>query len=227
MTRRALLIHGLSSNATTWWRVREALEAEGWAVTSPELRGHGSAPRAERYRLADYAADLPAGPWDLVIGHSLGGAVAVLLADRAARLVLLDPVLQVPAADRDEIVASQLAELEATPEQIRRDKPHWHPRDQELKAAAVRGADPATVVRTFADNPEWDVLAEVAAIRVPTLILGGDHAVYSMLPTATADAVVAANPLVSYRVIPGAGHSLHRDRPEETLAAIRAFVAST
>ena len=225
MTRRALLIHGLSSNSTTWWRVAAALETEGWQVITPDLRGHGSAPRAESYAIADYASDLPAGPWDLVVGHSLGGAVAVLAARSASRLVLLDPVLEVAPDEFDEIEADQLAELDLTIESIRVAKPHWHPRDHELKAAAVQQADPRAVERTFRDNPDWNVVDAAAALTMPTLILGGDHRVYSMLSTETADAVVAANPKVTYRVIEGSGHSLHRDRPDETIAAILDFVA--
>ena len=64
------------------------------------------------------------------------------------------------------------------------------------------------------------VVDETATLDVPTLILGGDHAVYSMLATGTADALTAANPLVEYRVVVGAGHSPHRDKPDETLPAI-------
>ena len=220
MTRRALLIHGLSSNSTTWWRVAAALEERGWEVTTPDLRGHGTAPRAESYAIADYASDLPAGPWDLVVGHSLGGAVAVLVAGTASRAVLLDPVLEVAADEFDAVKADQLAELDLTIESIRAAKPHWHPRDHELKIAAVRQADPRAVERTFSDNPGWNVVEAAKAITVPTLILGADHRVYSMLSAATADAVVAANPNVAYRIIDGAGHSPHRDRPEETIAAI-------
>ena len=84
----------------------------------------------------------------------------------------------------------------------------------------MRQADRTAVDRTFGDNPGWNLLAEATALAVPTLILGADHAVYSMLPAETAEAIVAANPLVEYRIIEGAGHSLHRDRPEQTIAAI-------
>lgn len=222
MTRRALLIHGLSSNHGTWWRLAETLTADGWDVSAPDLRGHGDAAPAARYSFADYASDLPAGPFDLVVGHSLGGAVAVV-AQRGARLVLLDPVLEVRPEDWDEIRADQIAELDLTEDSLRADKAHWDERDIEHKLAAVREANPAMVGRTFDDNPGWSVVAAASALTVPTLILGGDHAVYSMLATSTVDAVTAANPLVEYRVVAGAGHSPHRDRPEPTIAAILEF----
>jgi len=227
MTRRALLIHGLSSNHGTWWRLTETLEANGWEVTAPDLRGHGAAAPADRYSFADYASDLPVGPFDLVVGHSLGGAIAVVassrVADSGARVVLLDPVLEVAAEDWDEVRADQIAELDLTEESLRADKRHWDDRDIEHKLAAVRAADPVMVGRTFDDNPGWSVVPQISAITVPTLILSGDPAVYSMLATSTVEAVTAANPLVEYRVIAGAGHSPHRDKPDETLAAILEF----
>ena len=220
---KALLIHGLSSNSTTWWRVAEALTDDGWDVTTPDLRGHGTAPRGDSYSLADYAGDLPTGPWDLVIGHSLGAAIGVLLGHTAKRLVIIDPVLEVRAEDFDEVKAEQLAELELTPENIRAGRPHWSERDLELKIAAVGQVDPTAVERTFSDNPTWDVLDVAKSLTTPTLILSGDPAVYSFVLPETAHDLTAANPLVEYRVMVGTGHSVHRDDPEGVIAAIREF----
>ena len=217
---KALLIHGLSSNSSTWWRVRDALEDNGWDVTSPDLRGHGTADRAPEYSLAGYASDLPDGPWDLVVGHSLGGAIAVLRAATARRLVLLDPVLEVRPEDFDAIKAEQLAELRLTPETIRASKPLWSEKDLDLKITAVAQVDPTAVERSFSDNLTWNVLDAARAIAVPTLILGADPAVYSLLATDTAEALVAANPQVEYRVVEGAGHSVHRDNPDLVIEAI-------
>ena len=220
---KALLIHGLSSNSTTWWRVADALKSDGWGVTTPDLRGHGTAPRAASYSFADYASELPPGPWDLIVGHSLGGTIAVLLGDTTQRLVLIDPVLEVPPEQFDEVKQDQLNELQLTHEKIRASKPLWSERDIELKIAAVQQVDTSAVERTFSDNPTWNVLEQARALRVPTLILAGDPAVYSMLAPETARALVTANPLVEYVVVEGAGHSVHRDRPEAVIAAITQF----
>ena len=217
---KALLIHGLSSNSSTWWRIADALKDNGWDVTTPDLRGHGTADRAASYALEDYAGDLPDGPWDLIVGHSLGGAIAVLRAATTKQLVLLDPVLEVQAEDFDAIKADQLAELQLTEESIRASKPLWSEKDLALKITAIAQVDPTAVERTFSDNLRWNVLEAARALDVPTLILGADPSVSSLLPIATAEALVAANPLVEYRLVEGAGHSVHRDRPDVVIEAI-------
>jgi pimeloyl-ACP methyl ester carboxylesterase len=64
------------------WRYGAWLADAGWHATAVDLRGHGTAPRALDYTIDAYASDVlhtaaPDGePWDLVIGHSLGGAAA-------------------------------------------------------------------------------------------------------------------------------------------------------
>lgn len=229
MTRRALLIHGLSSNSSTWWRLAAALEADAWQVTAPDLRGHGTAARHDTYRFDDLVNDLPEGPFGLMVGHSLGGTVAAVAASKrpqlAHRIVLIDPVLQVAEHDWDAVKADQLAELEQTIDSIRESKPHWDSRDHDIKIAAIEQVDRRAVEAVFTDNLGWNITADAAAISVPTLILSGDPEVHSMLAPETARALVAANPLVQYRVVEGAGHSVHRDRPSQAIEAILDWAA--
>ena len=84
--RCALLVHGLGSNGALMWRFGSALADDGWHAVAVDLRGHGTAPRTLDYTIAAYAADLgatraaPDAPWDLVIGHSLGGAASTVAA---------------------------------------------------------------------------------------------------------------------------------------------------
>jgi len=222
--RRALLVHGLTSSGATWWRVGESLAADGWHVTAVDLRGNGDAPTADAYDFAAYARDLPGEGWDVVIGHSLGGAVATLAGATpgfARRIVLLDPALALPAADLDGLLAGELGELALDEAGFRALRPTWHPLDIALKAAATAQATSDMVERTIAQNTPWDVLREARSLAVPTLLVGGDHEVYSMVPTETAHALVESNPRIEYVVVAGSGHSPHRDRPEETLRLLR------
>ena len=224
--RRALLVHGLNGNGATWWRVAEHLAANGWHVTAVDLRGHGQAAPGDGLALSSYAADLPGSGWDLVVGHSLGGATSTLAAANpgfTSRLVLLDPVLEIDPAAREAIILDQVAELSLTVESLSAEKPHWHRRDVELKVAAALLSSDRTARGSFDDNPDWNAVDSLTALPVPTLILSGDPDVYAMIAPSTALAITAANPLVSYRVVAGTGHSPFRDDFETTMAELDAW----
>ena len=226
--RRALLVHGLGSSGALMWRLGDALAAAGWHATAVDLRGHGDAPRALDYSVAAYAADLVAarpsgdGPWDAVVGHSLGGAAGTVAAaadpDWTRRLVLIDPAIHVVARDAEAVRRSQeRAFADNRLEAVRQEHPHWHPQDQELKVDAVRRASAWAVEQTSAQNQPWDVRTDAARLTVPTHVIGGDPAVSSIFTGALADEVLASNPRISLSVVAGAGHSVHRDRPEESI----------
>ncbi|MBT9605701.1 alpha/beta hydrolase [Microbacterium sp.] len=227
-----LLAHGLGSDAALMWRLGTALADAGWHAVAVDLRGHGDAPRTLDYSLAAYAADLAAtrpddgGAWDAVVGHSLGGAAATIAAAADAawtrRLVLVDPAIHLSDRDRDTVRASQEQSF-ADPSiaAVRAAHPDWHPVDVELKARATQRASRWAVEQTSAQNTVWDVRAEAAALSVPTHVIGADPAVYSIFTGALADEVLQ-NPLVTMSVVSDAGHSPHRDRPDETVAALLA-----
>jgi len=235
-TRTALLLHGLGGAGGTWWRVAEALRAAGWTVSAPDLRGHGDGPRGGSSRHDDFADDVlalrpdGAGPWGLVVGHSLGGAVAVRAAARdpewAARLALIDPVLRLPEEMRAEVRADELDALTATEEQLAEAVPDWDARDRAEKLRAARAADPASVAAVVDDNDPWDLLADVPALTPPVLVLAGDPQVFTFFGPRLAAEVLRANPRVRYAVVAGAGHSPHRDRPAETVAMLREWAES-
>lgn len=226
--RRALLVHGLGSSGALMWRLGDALAAAGWHATAVDLRGHGDAPRALDYSVAAYAADgvatRPAGSsaWDAVVGHSLGGAAGtVAAADDTGwthRLVLIDPAIHIVQRDAAIVRHSQeRAFADNRLDAVRQEHPHWHPQDQELKVDAVRRASAWAVEQTSAQNQPWDVRGHAARLTVPTHVIGGDPAVYSIFAGALADEVLASNPRISLSVVAGAGHSVHRDRPEESI----------
>lgn len=227
-SKNALLVHGLGSSAALMWRIGDALANAGWRAIAVDLRGHGDAPRALDYTVAAYAADLTevlpdaGGAWDAVIGHSLGGAASTVAAasdqNWTHRLVLLDPAILVDGRDASIVRRSQeRAFADNRIEVVREEHPHWHPQELELKVDAVRRASAWAIEQTSAQNQPWDVRADAARLQVPTHILGADPEVYALFTGAVADQVLAANPSISMSIVPGAGHSLHRDKPEETI----------
>jgi pimeloyl-ACP methyl ester carboxylesterase len=231
-TRRALLVHGLGSNAALMWRFGVALGDDGWCADAVDLRGHGTAPRALDYTIAAYARDLLATvpgagtPWDLVIGHSLGGAAATAAAaarpDWTRRLVLVDPAIRLGDRDRQIVRESQeRAFADPTEAAVRDEHPTWHPVDVELKALSARQASRWAVEQTSVQNPDWDERAAASALSVPTRIIASDPKVYSIFKGRLAEEVLG-NRMISMSVVTGAGHSPHRDRPEDTVRHLRA-----
>lgn len=229
--RRALLVHGLGSSAQTTWRLSEGLASVGWSATAVDLRGHGDAPRASRYRIDDIVGDLlgtrPSGDgaWDLVVGHSIGAAAATQAAGTDAawtrQLVLLDPALVVDEPSRESVLAGQLANHDgATVASMAEQFPHWHPLDVEFRVRSAKAASRFALERMVRDNHDWDVTAFVPHVSVPTLVIAADPDHGSMFAGTLAASVLAANPLFECVVVPGAGHSVHRDAPETTVRAM-------
>lgn len=211
---RILLLHGLQSSGATWWRIAEALAGQGAEVIAPDLRGHGASPRGDRYRFADFVADLAPG-WDLVVGHSLGGALtaAALAQDPGftRRAVLIDPVFELPDDEFDAILEGQLAERTLTEADLRAQNPTWHAHDIRLKAEASAACAPETVEAALRDNRPWDHAGLLANVQSPLRILGGDPAHGALFPP-TDDP--------RYGMLPGTGHSPHRDAPQAVLEAL-------
>ncbi|MCS3844140.1 alpha/beta fold hydrolase [Microbacterium sp. AK031] len=232
----ALLVHGLGSSAALMWRLGDALANAGWHAVAVDLRGHGDAPRALDYTIGAYGADLAAlspargGAWDAVIGHSLGGAASTVAAASDAhwtnRLVLIDPAILVEGKDASIVRRSQeRAFADNRVEVVRQEHPHWHPQDLELKVDAVVRASGWAVEQTSAQNQPWNVRADAARLAVPTHVIAADPEVYSLFTGKTADAVIASNERISMSIVAGAGHSPHRDKPDETVRQLLEAIA--
>lgn len=233
--RTALLVHGLGSSAALMWRFGVELAELGWQAVAVDLRGHGDAPRALDYRIEAFAADLAAtapdggGAWDLVLGHSLGGAASTVAAATAGgwarRLVLVDPAIALEERDVETVAASQRHAFDDnTLAAVRATYPHFHEQDLELKVDAVARASRWAVEQVGAQNAEWDVRDAAARLDVPTRVIAADPGVFSIFRSPLADEVLR-NPRITMSVVAGAGHSPHRDRPDETMRHLREALA--
>lgn len=104
-----LLLHGLGTTGAVWAGVERELRVKGARTLAPDLPGHGAAPPPGAYDVeqlaAAVAAHVPANARVVVVGHSLGGYVALALASGAfgftpAAAVSLGAKLNFSAADR-------------------------------------------------------------------------------------------------------------------------------
>ncbi len=112
-----LAVHGITANHLAWQLVADALPDV--RIVAPDLRGRGrSSGLPGPYGMVQHADDLARlvdqlglGPVP-VVGHSMGGFVAVAVADRHPELIrgvlLLDgglPFVVGPEVDLDQLVA--------------------------------------------------------------------------------------------------------------------------
>jgi pimeloyl-ACP methyl ester carboxylesterase len=118
-----VLLHGLFGSARNWGAVQKALAAE-YRVVALDLRNHGASPHAPDMDYAAQAADvaetLAALGIDraVVLGHSMGGKVAMMLAlmqpELIERLIIADIAPRpYPPALRAVVAAMQAVPLNA------------------------------------------------------------------------------------------------------------------
>lgn len=226
---RVLLIHGVSAYSGAWWNIGSRLAAIGCTVLAPDLRGHGRSPSTETYEFAAMAADVATvgSGWDLIVGHSLGGPIACLVAagDPSSRAVLLlDPFLDTPDAEFEGVLNDLLSELDphATAQSVAAGQPAWHTEDCFHKAISARLTSPYVVERCLRDNAPYHHLGLLDALDLPTHVLGSDPDLGALFaPDAMAG---VTNRLVTYQMVAGAGHSLQRERPDVVVAAARTML---
>ncbi|VAW04464.1 hypothetical protein MNBD_ACTINO02-2129 [hydrothermal vent metagenome] len=230
--KQALLVHGLSSNAAGWWRLGPDLAELGYTVTAPDLRSHGESPRSDDLSVVGYAADVLAlgSHWDLVLGHSLGGAVVLACVETdpgfAKTLILEDPAIKL---EDNPLIREWLMDVfnrPLTTEQVALDSPRWHIEDARAKAEALRQSGPDTVDRTLS-APTWDGSRILASLAIPTLLLGADPALMALVPPEVGQAFAAANSLIKFETITNGSHSIHRDEYRLFWDRVRDWLTTT
>jgi pimeloyl-ACP methyl ester carboxylesterase len=227
---RALLLHGLTSAATTWWRVGPAIAALGYTVTAPDLRGHGKSPAGDSLSIEAHRGDvgLLGDGWDLLVGHSLGGTIAAALVDAnrdfTRSVIYEDPATDWDAASEFVMESPELVGL-ATAADIAAAHPAWHHNDVRYKVEALHSCRPDVEVRTVADVERRDIWSAMLKADLPSLVIAADTAVVSLVSEAQ-EAQAVGHSLQVVRIA-GAGHSVHRDAPAEFMALVEGFVSAS
>jgi pimeloyl-ACP methyl ester carboxylesterase len=256
-----LLIHGIGDNSTTWSTVQAKL-AQRFMVIAPDLLGHGASdkPRAD-YSVAAYAN----GMRDLlsvldidrvtVVGHSLGGGVAMQFAYQFPQLV--DRLILVGAGGvtKDVNIALRMASLPLGSEALALLRlPLVLPTLQVASRVAATmlgttkvGRDLAEMMRILADLPEptassafartlravVDWRGQVVTMldrcylteSVPVQLIWGSHD--SVIPVSHARLAHAAMPGSRLEVFEGAGHFPFHDDPDRFVEIVEHFIEST
>ncbi|WP_127104477.1 alpha/beta fold hydrolase [Pararhodobacter zhoushanensis] len=243
-----MLIAGTASDSASWGPLVAPL-AEHFTVIRPDNRSTGrttpqDAPLSLEHWADDalaLAAHLDLGPV-AVVGHSLGGMIALRMAATApetvARLGLLAsaPVSAGRNVALFDLMLRLRAEGQAPDLWLRAFLPWlFHPRffdvPGQLDAAIAQSLayphaqSPAAMAAQVAALHKTDASELPALVRCPTLsVLAGSDL---LIPEAAARAALAPIADLTIATIPEAGHSIHWDAPAATLAALLPFLTET
>ena len=237
-----VILHGLFGASDNWHSIATRL-AERFHVIVPDLRNHGQSPHSDEMDYPLMAGDLAellavqGLPVANILGHSMGGKVAMQLAltqpKLVRRLVVADMSPRGYTPLHNEIIAA-LAALDVGSYSAR----------QEIEAV-LAGPIPSLNLRRFllknlaraADGKfEWKInvtgLAEnYPNLRVavtgtpfagPTLFIRGGRSDYIQ---ATGEQTIhELFPRAEVKTIESAGHWVHADAPEDFVRLVREFL---
>ncbi|HEX5543538.1 MAG TPA: alpha/beta hydrolase [Micromonospora sp.] len=229
-----LLLHGLGATSEVWDGWRPLLERR-WPGRwlAPELPGHGGSKPLSQYSFeslaAGVAALLPPDEPVVVLGHSLGGVLGLILADKRSDV-------QVEAVVGLGVKVAWSADELAKARALAQRPVGWFPSRDEAAARHLRVSglagllaadDPALDAGLREERGQWrlaldprtfgvgapDMPALLAASRARVLLARGEH------DPMVSDAQLAELG-TSAITLPGLGHNAHVEDPEAVFALI-------
>ncbi|MEO0939126.1 MAG: alpha/beta fold hydrolase [Pseudomonadota bacterium] len=234
-----LIVHGLYGSGRNWGVIAKRLSDRG-PVTTVDMRNHGASEHTETHSYEDMGQDLAdtisalGAPMD-VVGHSMGGKAAMVLAathpDLVQRLIVADIA---PVSYHH----SQIQFIEAMRAVDLSTVARRSDASAQLAAQGVEPGLQAFLTQSLdVANKRWRLNLDTLAAEMPKIlsfpgITGQFLGPTLMLSGADSDyvrpehrpAIKALFPAARFAKIPRAGHWLHADQPRSFEAAVRAFL---
>ncbi|TVR97857.1 MAG: alpha/beta fold hydrolase [Rhodospirillales bacterium] len=241
-----VMVHGLFGSERNWQAIAKRLAEAGYRALTVDLRNHGRSPWTPTMSLPEMAEDLAAFVEDrglaapVILGHSVGGKAAMLLAlrepERVQALIVVDIA---PVTYRHSFIghvramqAVDLAGLQRRAEVADRLSPA-------IPDAATRHFLVQNLVRRR-EGLAWRLNLEAIAASMAdltgfpespdgrydgrTLMIRGEQSDY--IAPAHQNAIFHLFPQAEFAVIAGAGHRPHVEQPAAFLERVRTFLES-
>jgi len=235
------ILPGITSPAATWGFVGERLGLRyDTYILDARGRGLSEAPAAADYSLDAYAWDAAGAaealgfPRYRLLGHSMGARTGArmgrLFGERLERLLLADPPLSGPG--RRPYVKDLAFYLNAIHEaragladveKVRRTYPGWTEEQLRNRAEWLHTCDDLAIEKSLRGINEEDIHADLAAIRVPTLLVAAGKG--GVIQESDLTELGALAPSIKVHRIPHSGHMLPFDDLEAFLGAVGGFLA--
>jgi pimeloyl-ACP methyl ester carboxylesterase len=239
-TPTLVLLHYWGGSSRTWRHVVAALGPDVRTAAIDQRGWGGSDAPDDGYALADLADDaagvIQALALDhyILVGHSMGGKVAQLLASRRPAgldgLVLVAPSpptpLGLPLAVRQGMVEAYAsrASIVATVEHVLAGRALDADDLDTVISDSLRGARAAKSSWPLATSQE-DIGDAVASIGVPTLVISGEQDRVDP-PAVLQRELLPRIPQATLHLLPGVGHLSPLEAPAEIAGRIGAFMRS-
>ncbi len=239
-----LILPGLFGSKRNWTSIARQL-AEHHRVLTLDLRNHGESPWDSLHDYPSMAGDVAgffethAIPSAIVLGHSMGGKVAMTLAltrpDLVEKLIVVDIAPAASTANTRQVLQAML------------DVPLQEVSTRSQAKEAMAEAVPSSGVRDFlalnlTSGPEglrWGINLEAldhnfesilgfpefppgVAFSKPTLFIGGGRSPY--IRSEHHNEIRRLFPTASIEMIPGAGHWVHAEAPQAFVEIVSRFL---
>jgi pimeloyl-ACP methyl ester carboxylesterase len=223
-----VLIHGAGGSFRHWPEAARTMP--GRRVLAVDLPGHGDSPGPGRRAVADYARDLLAflDALDLarpvLVGHSMGGAIALTLAldwpDRVAGLGLVGTGARLRVAPAILQACADPAAFAAAVEGMADWSfgPGASPALRSAFTGELRRLPAAVAHGDFSACDAFDVRERLGEIRLPTAVVCGDAD--RLTPPRFAEFLRERIAGARLALIPGGGHLVALEFPAATVAAL-------
>lgn len=238
-----VILHGMLGSSRNWQTAGRDLAAE-FHVLVPDLRNHGGSPHAPDMEYGTMTADLEAWldaqqlPRVTLLGHSMGGKIAMLLAcrhpERVERLIIVDvapkgyawPEHRLEFAAMNDLDLAHLASRAAAEKHFESRVPDWGMRKflttnlERISEGNWRWQINLPGITAALPALEKNVLAPNDRYSGPTLFITGGRSRYVKPEDAT---VIATHfPAARIETIAEAGHNPHM---ETRAAFVKAVLA--
>ena len=242
----AVLLHGITSTALSWVRVGPTL-ANRYRVYALDMRGHGESIKPARgaYSLRHTADDAAAFMKVLglenpvLIGHSWGGATAILLLSGEgsqmpvptfSHVILEEPAHNFGQSNAEERATPYTKNVGRPVQELRSEivasSPGWTEADIEGQVDGLHKVTREALVNIFAEaTPLGSILPLLAKIAAPTLLIRADATLGTSLDAAAWEQAKQYLPTQSQAIqIEGASHNIHRSKFDEFMHVVNDFL---